>query len=74
MKIFRCVAIDTVTKKEMILSEASYNNACFYIDCISELHGFRVLGTETNGNITTIKCTAGLTFYYDEARGYLLKD
>ena len=74
MRIFRTVTIDSVTKKEMVLSDASYNNACFYIDCISELHGFRVLGTETNGNITVIKCTAGLTFYYDEARGYLLKD
>ena len=74
MKIFKNTCIDTKTNMEMVLSDASYNNAAWYVDNLASINSFRVLGTETVGDLTKIICTAGITFYYDEARGYLLKE
>lgn len=74
MRRFAYSVIDSVTRKTMVLCDASYNNACWYIDSLAEQHNFRVLGTETRNDLTIIKCTSGITFYYDEARGFLMKD
>ena len=74
MRIFKSTCIDSKTNMEMVLSDASYNNAAWYIDNLARVNHFRVLGTETVSDLTKIICTAGITFYYDEARGYLLKE
>lgn len=63
---------DTATGIHVVLEDVSYNNACWWIDNVARINCFRVLGTETVGNKTRINCTAGVCFYYDEARGLLL--
>ena len=74
MKRFKTLCIDKKTGKEMVLEDCSYNNACWWIDNAAKVNNFRVLGTEKSGDLIVVNCTAGITFYYDEPRGFLLKD
>lgn len=75
MRLFTAQAIDSKTKKTMILSEASYNAACFWLYG----KGFKdpdKTTTDYKNNITTLyfSSPAKIIFYYDENRGYLLTD
>ena len=74
MRRVKCLCIDNKTRKEVVLTDCSYNHACWWIDNAAKTNHFRVLGTEKSGDYVVIKCTAGITFYYDEAREFLLKD
>lgn len=70
MKKFNCACVDSLIRYETVLADASYNNACFYIE--------NQLGAEIKKTISdyytnrTTIYTANKTFIYDENRGYLL--
>ena len=74
MKEFKTLCRDTITNGVMVLSEVSYNNACFYL----ESKGFECWATQEKNGITEL---AGKfngkgepqVFIYDESRGYLIK-
>ncbi len=73
MRRFDVYCIDTVTKMQMILSEATYNMACSFIE-----HTLKVpvddISTEVLENgMTAIKKAGKTVFVYDEGRGYLLR-
>ena len=73
MRKFTSLCIDNETIKQMILSEVSYNNACYYLFS----NGFvDPVNTITSGDITTLifKNPKEINFYYDEKRSYLLSD
>lgn len=71
MREFKTMCKDTVTGMQMILSECSYNTACFWL----ESKGFTEYDKfDSNGNEIWLwfsKPTERL-FVYDEDRGYLL--
>lgn len=71
MREFKTMCKDTKTGMQMVLSECSYNTACFWL----ESKGFTTYDKfETNGNEIYLyfsKPTNRL-FVYDEDRGYLL--
>lgn len=70
MKKFNCACVDSLTGYEMILSDASYNNACFYIE--NQLgEEIKKITSNYRTNRTTIHTTNKI-FIYDENRGYLL--
>lgn len=73
MRIFKTSCIDNITKHEIILSDVSYNSACFW------LYGKGFTDPEKTtadykSNITTLEFLkpAARIFYYDENRGLLL--
>lgn len=71
MRIFKTLCIDTETKMQMILSECTYNMACYWL----ESQGFsNYIKLETNGNETWLwfMSPRKRLFIYDENRGYLL--
>jgi len=69
---FSC--IDSVTRRELILSEASFNMACSWLET-EGFKDFRI--TKTSINDYQIFCKDILDrrteFWYDETRGYLLR-
>ena len=70
MKKFNCACVDSLTGYEMVLADASYNNACFYIE--NQLGAeIKKITSDYHTNRTTVY-TANKTFIYDENRGYLL--
>lgn len=70
MKKFNCACVDSLTGYEMVLSDASYNNACFYIE--NQLgEEIKKITSDYRTNRTIIH-TANKIFIYDENRGYLL--
>lgn len=73
MRIFTSSCIDTETNMEMVLSEASYNSAAWWLMG----KGFTDPKVETKDtrfiNISFTKPKA-IRFMYDEERGYLLKE
>ena len=82
MRIFKTKCIDSVTGYNMILSECSYNNACFwletelnkknmYVDIVRKLPHDILDLTEL---ITNRFANADLRFIYDETRGFLMSD
>lgn len=71
-RIFGC--IDNVTKKEMVLSDVSFNNACFFVDSEARKHKIDIISINMINDIAVIKLSNGIHFYYDENRGVLLKD
>ena len=68
MRIFKATCIDTETGHEMILSDASYNAACFYLD-----NRFDVVDITMENGLAVILTRQG-RFYYDEIRGYLMRE
>ena len=71
MRKFRITTIDNVTKKEMVLTEVSYNSACMYLESL--FHPIFV-STKDKDGLTEIIIDNRHHFYYDESRGLLLKD
>lgn len=70
MKKFNCACVDSLTGHEMVLTNTSYNNACFYIE--NQLNEkIKETASDYRTNRTTIY-TTNKTFVYDENRGYLL--
>lgn len=73
MRVFKTICIDNLTNKTIVLSETSYNNACFYLYS----KGFTdPAKTTCENNMTTLEFLqpARKVFIYDENRGYLLTD
>ena len=77
MRKFTSVCIDNKTGKEIVLSEASYNMACSFL----ESEGFNVetifidsMNFGIVNLIGTFKDGIQRTFIYDEERGMLFKD
>lgn len=71
MRVFKTLCIDKETNLEMLLSEVSYNTACFWLYS----KGFTdPTKTETRGSLTTLEFLTPVNrvFVYDENRGYLL--
>lgn len=73
MKIFTSMCKDTVTGMEMVLSECSYNSACYWLAS----KGFKDYDKfDCSGDRIKITFTkpSKRVFVYDEERGYLLAD
>lgn len=68
MRVFKAVCIDSKTGHEMILSDASYNAACSYLD-----NRFDVVDVTMENGLAVILTGQG-RFYYDEIRGYLMRE
>ena len=69
-------SIDNITNCELLLSEASYNMACDWLDkqCNGEIIEAKQT-TYKGRNVTKITAGNGQwvrSFFYDEERGYLL--
>lgn len=62
--------IDSLTRHELILSEASYNMACSFLESMG-----LICDTVKTLSLSTTELTFSNTerkFWYDEERGYLL--
>lgn len=75
MRQFLTQCTNNKTNKTMILSEASYNAACFWLYS----RGFKEpdnITTDYRNNITTLYYSSPkkAIFYYDEKAGYLMQD
>lgn len=71
MRVFTTMCKDSVTGMEMLLSECSYNSACYWLAS----KGFKDYDKfECSGDRVSITFTkpSNRTFVYDEERGYLL--
>lgn len=68
MRIFKTTCIDKKTGNEMILSEASYNAACFWLDS-----HFDVTDVVVEGSNTVIYTKQG-KFFFDEMRDLLTRE
>lgn len=77
MRVFQTICRDTKTNGYMVLSEVSYNNACYWL----EGKGFECITCQSlKDNCTRLigkmKEKFGdriLEFLYDENRGYLIR-
>jgi len=72
-------AVDTLTGCELLLSDASYNMACDWLENWFKRWNWEILeakqGEIKSRKVTIIKSGKGKqirNFYYDEERGYLL--
>lgn len=79
MRKFETLCKDEKTGYQMILSECSYNEACFWLQGELDKCGWEVIGTETVGDYTAIYTEdasgkPAREFVYDESRGYLLSE
>mgnify|MGYP007092188818 CR=1 FL=1 len=86
MRVFQIACKDSKTGYEMVLSECSFNMAMYYLD--SELvkkHGMEVCSVNTTKDGLQMICFGRwnetesyyedtIAYYYDEARGYLMKE
>ena len=75
MRKFTSLCIDTESRKQLVLSEVSYNNACYFLYS----QGFtdpEKTTTDYKSNTTTLyfKSPKEQTFYYNETKGILLTD
>lgn len=71
-RCFSC--IDKETGKEMILTDVSYNSACFWLDTELKRNGHKITTCLPAGDLIRIETTCKRDFFYDEIRGYLLGD
>ena len=67
-RIFKATCIDKATGNEMVMSEVSYNSACFWIDS-----HFDVTDVVSEGNTTVIYTKQG-RFFFDEMRDLLMRE
>lgn len=76
IRIFKTLAIDNKTGKQMVFSEANFNHTMFQLDTLLNNNGDAVEDTRTNytSGLFEIKTKKGHMFYYDEIREVLLKD
>ena len=71
MKKFTTVCIDNETNKQIILSDCSFNNACYYLQSLSSNEAEVEVSTI---DISTMEIKVGdKKFIYDEKRGLLLR-
>lgn len=70
MRKFDVACTDVLTGMELVLSDASYNNACSYL---SKLGVVESCQRERTLEMTKIRMACGMSFFYDEKRGVLLK-
>lgn len=73
MRKFTCSTVDNKTGLELILSEAGYNEAMFFVECnfvVLDCHQTK----DHDGNTITIIDTTKRTLLYDEARAVLMGD
>ena len=73
MKKYLVSCVDKLTGLELILSEAGYNEAMFYIDSHSTMLDVHCVKDSRQHDITIINTTTR-RFLYDEARCVLLGD
>ena len=73
MRRFIATCIDSKTKMEMVLSEASYNMACSFIEHTLKVPIFDISTETQKDGMTAIKKADRTIFVYDEERGYLLR-
>ena len=72
MREFRTICKDAETKGIMVLSEASYNGACYYLESKGfECDTARSISDRFTEIIGKLNGKAK-TFLYDEHRGYLI--
>ena len=73
MRQFMTECKDTRTGLSMVLSGASYNMACDWLERILQNYGLEIKRIEYRplDDMTAI-ITDGRTYFYDETRGYLL--
>lgn len=71
MKKFNVCCVDIRRHMEMILEDASYNEACLYLDS----YGIKVnkIVTDSRRNKYVFVTNKGI-FLYDETRGVLVRD
>jgi len=84
MREFKISCKDSITGKEMVLADCSYNNACDWLERTVKSLGFSICGTGYDKETKLTKLYVGnpdrdslnlkRTFYYDEDRGILLGD
>ena len=83
MRIFKTACKDNITGYEMLLSECSYNTACFWLCQELKKRNLEIIQTNKIKHNTldlteliTNSFSGGcdLRFIYDETRGYLLAD
>ena len=75
MRKFTTLCIDPESRKQLILSDVSFNNACFFLYS----KGFtdpEKTTTDYKNNVTTLyfKSPKEQTFYYNENKGILFTD
>lgn len=68
------VCIDKETKREIVLDNCGYNEACFWLNNILAKNNKQVIDVVKQGKLIDIKTDANIDFYYDEDRMMLLKD
>ncbi len=70
MRVFKTSCIDNQTRREMILSETSFNEACIWLEkTVGKIFSVVSIGK----NRLKIICEGcNRIFFYDEDRGYLL--
>lgn len=79
MRKFTTLTIDNKTNKKMVYSECSYNGAMFQLENELYKKGIDIFYTKqtiiNDVPLMKIRTTRNeLCYYYDENRGYLLKD
>lgn len=73
MRVFKTSVIDNKTNYTMLLSDVSYNNACFWLYSKGYKDPEKTI-TDYKNNITTLEFLepTKVSFVYDENRGYLM--
>ena len=73
MREFKTVCIDNETQNEMVLSECSYNTACYWLMSKGFEEPERLENRSGKYYIYYVT-PREITFIYDEDRGYLLRE
>lgn len=68
MRRFVTACVDGLTHCELVLMDASYNNACCYLSGLGAVKSCEIVD-----GMTEIRMQSGVVFLYDEGRGLLLK-
>lgn len=75
MRKFTTLTVDSKTRMQMILSDCSYNQACYYLkgQDTGKLLNVRTVYIEPlTYKVTELRCEKA-TFIYDETRGFLMQ-
>ena len=66
--------IDSKTGMGLVYSECSYNMACFELEREADKQGILLVSAKKDGDMMRLEFSNENVFYYDEERGYLLKE
>lgn len=58
----------------LVYSECSYNMACFELEREADKQGILLVSAKKDGDMMRLEFSNENVFYYDEERGYLLKE